>query len=87
MGLDTVELLMAVEENFDIEIPDDIASTLETVGLLHRFVVSQLQRRQLLRVDEAAVFSEIRDLICNQTGVEPERIVPDAYFVKDLRLD
>jgi len=87
MGLDTVELVMAVEEYFDIEIPDDIASTLDTVGLLHKFVVSQLQRKRLLPVDEAAVFAELRDLICEQTGIKPERIVSDAYFVKDLRLD
>ena len=35
MGLDTVELVMAVEEHFEIEIPDEIAATLETVGQLH----------------------------------------------------
>jgi acyl carrier protein len=87
MGLDTVELVMAVEEHFEIEIPDDVARTLETVGLLHRFVVSELQRRSLLRVDDAAVFSELRDIICEQTGIEPDKIVTDAYFVRDLRLD
>lgn len=87
MGLDTVELVMAVEEQFAIEIPDEVAATLETVGLLHEFVVSQLQRRSLLPIDAAAVFSKLRDVICEQTGVERGRIVPDAYFVKDLRLD
>jgi acyl carrier protein len=87
MGLDTVELVMAVEEQFAIEIPDEIAATLETVGLLHGFVVSQLQRRSLLPIDDAAVFSKLRDIICEQTGIDPDRIVPDAYFVKDLHLD
>jgi acyl carrier protein len=87
MGLDTVELVMAVEEHFEIEIPDEIAATLDTVGLLHRYLVSVLQRKRLLRVDETAVFSELRDIICKQTGIAPERIVPDASFVKDLRLD
>ena len=87
MGLDTVELVMAVEEHFEIEISDEIATTLETVGLLHRFVVSELQRKSLLRVDDAAVFLELRSIICEQTGIKPEKIVPDAYFVKDLRLD
>jgi acyl carrier protein len=87
MGLDTVELVMAVEEHFEIEIPDEIAATLETVGLLNGYVVSALKRKRLLRVDEAGVFSELRDIICKQTGIAPERIVPDANFVKDLRLD
>jgi acyl carrier protein len=87
VGLDTVELVMAVEDHFQIEIPDEVAATLETVGLLHGFVVSQLQRRSLFRIDEAAVFSELRDIICDQAGISPGEIVPDAYFVKDLRLD
>ena len=32
MGLDSVELVMATEEHFGIEIPDEDAETLQTVG-------------------------------------------------------
>ncbi|MEF3254276.1 MAG: acyl carrier protein [Deferribacterales bacterium] len=31
-SLDTVELIMALEEEFDIEIPDDVAEKIKTVG-------------------------------------------------------
>ena len=31
-SLDTVELVMAFEEEFDVEIPDDVAEHIETVG-------------------------------------------------------
>ena len=31
-SLDTVELVMAFEEEFGIEIPDDAAETIQTVG-------------------------------------------------------
>lgn len=31
-SLDIVELVMAFEEEFDIEIPDDAAETIQTVG-------------------------------------------------------
>ena len=31
-SLDTVELVMAFEEEFNIEIPDDVAETILTVG-------------------------------------------------------
>jgi acyl carrier protein len=31
-SLDTVELVMALEEAFDIEIPDDVAEKIDTVG-------------------------------------------------------
>jgi acyl carrier protein len=34
MGLDSVELVMATEERFGIEIPDRIAGTLVTVGVV-----------------------------------------------------
>jgi len=31
-SLDTVELVMALEEEFEIEIPDEVAETIDTVG-------------------------------------------------------
>lgn len=31
-SLDTVELVMALEEEFDIEIPDEVAEGIDTVG-------------------------------------------------------
>ncbi len=31
-SLDTVELVMALEEEFDIEISDEVAETIDTVG-------------------------------------------------------
>ena len=31
-SLDTVELVMAFEEEFNIEIPDEVAETIDTVG-------------------------------------------------------
>ena len=37
-SLDTVELVMAFEEEFDIEIPDDAAETFETFGDAVKFI-------------------------------------------------
>lgn len=39
-SLDTVELLVAVEEEFDIEIPDKIADELKTVGETIKYIAS-----------------------------------------------
>ena len=36
--LDIVELVMAFEEEFDIEIPDDAAETIQTVGDAIKFI-------------------------------------------------
>lgn len=37
-SLDTVELVMAFEEAFDIEIPDDAAEKIATVGDVVKFI-------------------------------------------------
>lgn len=39
-SLDTVELLVAIEEEFDIEIPDKVADELKSVGETVDFIVS-----------------------------------------------
>jgi hypothetical protein len=57
MGLDTVELVMAVEEEFDLEIPDATAEKIFTVGDLHTFVVAELQRRGRTDIDSARSMS------------------------------
>ena len=37
-SLDTVELVMAFEEEFDVEIPDDAAEKIKTVGDATKFI-------------------------------------------------
>ena len=41
MGLDTVELVMEIEEAFDISIPDDRASEMLTVGDVYDFILEK----------------------------------------------
>ncbi|MEO1135395.1 MAG: acyl carrier protein [Pseudomonadota bacterium] len=40
-SLDIVELVMAFEEEFDVEIPDDAAETIQTVGDAIKFIEEQ----------------------------------------------
>ena len=40
-SLDTVELVMAFEEAFDVEIPDDAAETIQSVGDAIKFIEEQ----------------------------------------------
>ncbi len=87
MGLDTVELVMAIEDGFGIEIPNEIAAKLTTVGLMHGYLVAELQRLAKPDQDPARVFEKLRNIICQETGVEPHEVVPEASFVDDLRLD
>jgi acyl carrier protein len=87
VGLDTVELVFAVEDHFEVQIPDADASKLVTVGMLLAWIMNELSRQGRAPVDLERTFQELRDVICRQTGVSPERVVPEARFVQDLRLD
>lgn len=86
MGLDTVELAMAVEEEFGLEIPDATAEKMLTVGDMHAFLVSEL-RRFGRDSDEHEVFERMRSITVRQLGVRPEEVIPGARFVKDLHAD
>ncbi|MFQ5708085.1 MAG: acyl carrier protein [bacterium] len=45
-SLDTVELVMAFEEEFDIEIPDEDAEKLTTVGQAIEYLETKLQEKE-----------------------------------------
>jgi acyl carrier protein len=87
MGLDTVELVMKVEKDFGIQIPDADAARLVSVGDLHRYVIDQLHRQSRFDGDAAQIYAQLRDLICTQLGVEPDDVIPSARFVDDLGAD
>jgi acyl carrier protein len=42
-SLDIVELVMAMEEEFDIEIPDDDAEKIQTIGDVIRYVKEKIE--------------------------------------------
>ena len=87
IGFDTVELVAAVEETFDIAIPDAVAARLNTVGDLHACFVERVHMRIDVAIVAAAIFVRLRDLICKQLWVRPDDVVPRAMFVEDLRAD
>jgi acyl carrier protein len=86
MGLDTVELVIRVEKEFDIEIPNADAARLVTVGDLQAYVVGVLRRQGQIESADS-VDARLRDIICDQLGVEPDDVVPSARFVDDLGAD
>lgn len=87
MGLDTVELVMKVEDHFDMRIANDHAAKLATVGALHEYVVGELRRQGRFAGDADEVYGQLRDIICEQLGVKAEHVIPAARFVEDLGAD
>jgi acyl carrier protein len=43
-SLDAVEIIMAIEDEFDIEIPDDEAENFQSVGDIARYVEEQIKK-------------------------------------------
>ena len=86
MGLDTVELVMAFEENFGIEISNEAAEAMITVRDVRDFIAAEYQR-QHRSVDPEAIFEKIRDITVAHLNVRPEIVTLDASFVEDLGAD
>jgi len=83
MGLDTVELVLAIEDEFAIRIPDEVAEHLVTVGALHEYVLHTLKTDGRPREPED-VFETIQHLIIRQIGIDAQLITKDANFMQDL---
>jgi hypothetical protein len=88
MGLDSVELVMAIEREFDLEIPDANARTMYTVGDMYDFVHRSLARRARETgappPDEARLWDQVLDIIVEEIGAERHKLVRSARFVADL---
>lgn len=89
MGLDSVELLMRVEDEFDIEVPDAEAAEIFTVGDLYHCILRKYEAKTVNSGDDAnePTWQKLCDILVDQTGVSPENIAPSARIVKDLGID
>jgi acyl carrier protein len=90
MGLDTVELVMTIEEEFGMKIPNEEAAKLETVGELSSYVQRRLEGdrgRPLDGAERVAVWERVKAIVVEQLGVDPERVTEDANIVLDLGAD
>ena len=86
MGLDSVELVMAIEDEFGIEIPNTDAPQLFVLGAMHDFIVRALRQRGDTP-DEVQVWERLRAVVVEQLGVRPDEVTRSAHIVYDLRAD
>jgi hypothetical protein len=76
LGLDRVEIVMATERTFGIDISDADAAQCRTVGDLHRCVVRLLGERyrqegRSLIVDPEITWNLLVPLVVEHSGVRP----------------
>jgi len=86
VGLDTVELFIAVEEEFGVRINDADASRMGTVGDLFENVLALLAKEGRL-LDREIAWTRYVSVVVEQVGVESTEVVPEARFGDDLRMD
>jgi len=89
MGLDIAEMVMALERDFQVRLPEEELARIRTVGELYDCVVQQLgiagvpsQRGPY----EGEVWKRYLDVIERETGADRRRLKPTASFVYDLGL-
>jgi acyl carrier protein len=85
MGMDTVELVIAVEEEFSMTIPNYVAATLETAGKLYEYVI--LNHGIDGDLNEDQIWNKLVDVIISQLGVRREEVKKESNFVYDLGAD
>jgi acyl carrier protein len=85
LGLDIVELVAAVEDEFSVQLSDKRLNRMRTVGELHGLVVEALKITD--EEERNRLWSRLLDVIEKDTGVDRERLLPSARFVDDLGLD
>ncbi len=78
MGLDSVEILVNVENAFGITISNFEAEKITTVGDIHTVVWRSVQGRQSMRCRSQQLFYKLRYLLINKFRVAGEKIELDA---------
>jgi len=86
VGLDSVELVMDFEKEFDIEISDAAANAMTMPRDVRDFVLAEYIRlgRQ---ADPEDVFRRIQSVTARIVALKPDKIGLDSHFIDDLGLD
>lgn len=84
MGLDVVEFVLEVEDEFQIRIPDDAYADVATVGVLCDWIVVTVERERGERLDRQTVLDRIRRIVCDFMHLPESDVSWDSTFIDDL---
>ena len=86
MGLETVEIIMEVEDHFGIHVPDEVASNCITVADFHEVIVEMLVAKGRVRSAEleAEVFEALVRISTEITRGDPASIRPESRWVGEV---
>jgi hypothetical protein len=84
MGLDSVEFVMAVEEAFQVAIPDDTAEQMRTPGDVVDYVLARVGEAEGRTCLEQRAFYRLRQAAMRTIGVARKVVHPDTRWVDIL---
>jgi hypothetical protein len=86
MGLDLVELMMRFEEEFETEIPDQVASTLLTPKNVIDYLItkSEIKNKAMTRENVA---QKVWLIIEDEIGIDISKYDENSQFVNDMHID
>jgi acyl carrier protein len=76
MGLDTVELVMTVEQTFEIAIRDEDAERIRTVGDLYQYILDKLGFEQAHNCLSGAMFYRVRRALVELFRIDRRSVRP-----------
>jgi acyl carrier protein len=91
MGLELVELVMTLEEEFKVDIPDAVAQTLTTPRKVYEWLIHELRADNSQAIPfgrtwtPEQVIERTREIIRVQFGIT--KFNDDDSFVEDLGID
>jgi acyl carrier protein len=87
MGLDSVEIVLEVENAFGIAIPDKEAEKVLTVGDFHNLVWNYVKDRRDVHCKSQNVFYRIRTALSEITSIDTKQIGTDVYLADLIPID
>jgi len=82
MGLEVVEMVIRVEEEFEISIPDQEASQIETPGQLIDYLLARPEVSEKWSRDY--VHLSVWMIIEDELGIKKEDFNDDSRFIQDM---
>lgn len=85
MGLDLVEMVYRIEEEFEILIPDEVATTLTTPRMVIDYLMSlpKINEKWSRSYVEISVWQIIED----EGGINRKDYNEDSRFIEDMGMD
>ena len=78
MGLDTVEILFSIEQAFGIDIPDEVAATLQTPGMVIDYIMSRQQAGTTFQCLSQRGFYRLRKALIDEGLANRDQLDPET---------